>query len=827
MRLNSLHLVNFRQHADSRITFDTGLTGIIGPNGSGKTTILEAVAWALYGNSAARGTRESLRYNRAPPRATVRVELDFDLAGHRYRVVRGLTNAELYLDGASAPIANSITGVTELLQRRLGMTRNEFFNTYFTGQKELNVMAAMGPSDRAKFLSRVLGYEKLRVAQDLVRERRKLITAEMAGLRSGMPDREHVERLLADARTRRGTADHRLGEAERRARESAAALAAATPPWEHVQRERERLQELLTDLKLAERDQDSLARDGERIARELAEVAAARSELETLRGELDAFPRVVGELQRADERYREEGRRQTLLEAERALAEELARLRERRSKLEAAPAREEEVTIELETRRRELEDALGQLEARRTEWVRDRQEAETKLEALRSQYADVRQQRDRLVAAGEEGQCPTCARPLGGHYRTVLDLLDEQAETVRVDGSYFKARLEQLEEMPPEVRGLDEQRRTLTQDVGALERRLAKVQLAVQESQQVARDMASKEQRQALLLRDIAVIPGGYDAARHAHLKSEAERLTPLDARAARLSAQVEREPQLARERTRVESAAQAVFERLREMRARRDGINFSEATYQTVREQFDRASAESRSGELAAMAARAEGDAARSAVEGAEQGRQELEKLQNKLDVLHRDKRLHDELDRAFSDLRTDLNFALRPEVSELASSFLTDLTDGRYSELELDDQYNIIVLEEGVAKPVISGGEEDLANLVLRLAISQMIAERAGQAFSLLILDEIFGSLDEARRHNVVELLRRLHDRFEQVILITHIESVREGLDRVISVRFDDERSCSVVESADEDALRAGDPPDAAPVGGGGLTAVASSAA
>jgi len=75
-------------------------------------------------------------------------------------------------------------------------------------------------------------------------------------------------------------------------------------------------------------------------------------------------------------------------------------------------------------------------------------------------------------------------------------------------------------------------------------------------------------------------------------------------------------------------------------------------------------------------------------------------------------------------------------------------------------------------------------------------MIAERAGQSFSLLILDEIFGSLDEARRHNVVELLRRLQDRFEQVILITHIESVREGLDRVITVRYDEETGASRIE-------------------------------
>ena len=47
MRLNSLSLCNFRQHADTRIAFDSGLTGIIGPNGSGKTTILEGIAWAV------------------------------------------------------------------------------------------------------------------------------------------------------------------------------------------------------------------------------------------------------------------------------------------------------------------------------------------------------------------------------------------------------------------------------------------------------------------------------------------------------------------------------------------------------------------------------------------------------------------------------------------------------------------------------------------------------------------------------------------------------------------------------------------------------------
>jgi exonuclease SbcC len=63
------------------------------------------------------------------------VELDFELGGHRYRVERGLTTAELYLDGSDAPIANSLTGVTDLLRRRLGMSRDEFFNTTSRGRR--------------------------------------------------------------------------------------------------------------------------------------------------------------------------------------------------------------------------------------------------------------------------------------------------------------------------------------------------------------------------------------------------------------------------------------------------------------------------------------------------------------------------------------------------------------------------------------------------------------------------------------------------------------------------------------------------------------------
>jgi exonuclease SbcC len=814
VKLHRIQLQNFRQHADSVIAFDSGLTGVIGTNGSGKTTILEAIAWALYGNSATRGTRDSIRFSRAAPRSPVRVELDFELAGHRYRIVRRLTDAELYLDGASQPIANSITGVNELLQRRLGMSRSEFFNTYFTGQKELNVMAAMGPSERAQFLSRVLGYEKLRTAQTLVRDRRRLIAAEAAGLRAGMPDAEAVARLLADSEHRLAMARQAAANADRSRREREATLAELTPRWERAQKERDRLQELLGELRVAETEEAALAREADRVARELAAVAAARTELEALATELKPLAEVAEEFQRYERLAREEGRRQTLVETERLLLDELTKLRERRARVFNAPVMEEEATIAVEAKRKELEEALGRLEARRTEWVRDRQEAETKRDALRRQYAELKTQRDRIVDLGEDGACPVCTRPLDQHFRGVLEHFDDQLETIAVDGRFYNTRLDQLEEMPEEVKQLDEARRALTAEVGALERRLAKVQAAVQELTQLTKDIGAKEQRHETVRRDLAAIPPGYDGAKHASLRREVERLVPLNDRATRLSAQIDRESQLDQDRRRVSEALGLLRDRLLSLRERHQSIAFSEGEFASLRNAYETAAAEARAADVAAASAQGDANAARLALESAERSRRELERVQAQLDGLQVDRRLHDELDRAYSDLRTDLNFQLRPELSELASAFLHDLTDARYSELELDDNYNVLVLEDGIPKPVISGGEEDLANLVLRLAISQMIAERAGQQFSLLVLDEVFGSLDESRRNNVVELLRRLQDRFEQVILITHIESVREGLDHIINVRYDEETGASVVSQSEQEVLELPASPNAAAV-------------
>ena len=798
MRLLSLRLQNFRQHADTRITFERGLTGIIGPNGSGKSTLLEAIAWSLYGTPAARGTRDSIRFSRAAPRASVKVELEFELAGHRYRVLRGLTNAEVFLDGNDVPIANTITGTSELLQRRLGMTRSEFFHTYFTGQKELDVMATLGAAERARFLSRVLGYDRISGAQEVARERRRAIVAETNGLKQGMPDADAIWRGVADAEARLAVARTRATEAENARVTSAERLHAVAPQWVDAQAQRDRMQQLMAELRVAESEAMGFARDVERLERELEAVAVAHRELAPLREAIVPLPSLRTELESLEQLAAADARRQALMERVRTVAEEDAKQADRAARLESAPALERETLAQVTTLRGTLTEVERTLDAERTAWAKDSQEAETRLDGLRRQYAELSEQRDTLEGLGEESPCPTCGRPLGASYRGVLDLLTEQLETVRIDGNYYRQRVEQLVSVPAPIDAMDERRRTMQSELSAAERRLQRIHTAMAEAAQIADARTELAARLAQATAQLAELPVGYDAQRHRTLRDEVVRLQELETKAARVGGMVEREEATRAEKGRVTALCETARTKVVELERQRSALGMDEAAYQRVREAHDRASAESRRAELEAVSASGDAERARTALDNAEQGRRELARLQETLDTLEAEKQLHDELDRALTDLRTDLNFQLRPELAEIASGFLDGLTDGRYAALEFDEDYKVLVMEDGLPKPVISGGEEDLCNLVLRLAISQMIAERAGQAFSLLILDEVFGSLDETRRANVVELLRHLHDRFEQVIVITHIEQVRDGLDRVLLVRFDEARGCSVVQAS-----------------------------
>jgi len=786
MQIRRLRLQNFRQHADTLLEFESGLTGIVGPNGAGKTTLLEAIAWAIYGTEAARGTKDTIRRRGAPARSRVEVELEFELGPHRYRIVRSLQNADLFQDGESVPIANSLATVTERVTRLLGMTRDEFFSTYFTGQKELAIMAQMTAPERAQFLSRVLGYEKLRIAQQRLKQLRRVMQATLDARRSELIDPRRLDDEEEQAAARLRSAEESTARLEAVFRDAEAALAALRPVAERWEALQQTVVSLEGDLKVADHAATAARAQFGNLDRELAEALAAKTRLDELLPTLAPLAALRAERDVLDAlREAASGRRS--LEARRGeVRKQLERVAER-LRLLPPPGEAERTLVEQSEVQAALLTTSQDAEARRTAWVREKQDAETQRKNLLAQYEDLREQRRRLEAAGAEGDCPTCSRPLGEGYERVMGVLDRQMEEVEFQGKYYRQRIEQLQAEPAEVTEIVRDRERLEQEAARLTGSAARLTQQGAERAGLEHERAALSTQIAQLDAAILAAPETYDEARHVELRRLIGALEPEALTAERLRASADRALDLVRRAAIAEQELSTLEARARTLRERLTGLGWSAEAFEEVRGRAREAERAVQQAELGK--ARAAGELTAALGQRAEVARRREDREQRAVVVqkLQDDVMLHQELDRALGDLRTDLNDTLRPDLSDLASGFLRDLTTGRYTDLELDESYCATVVEEGEAKPVISGGEEDVANLALRLAISQMIAERAGQPLSLLVLDEVFGSLDEERRAAVLDLLRNLADRFPQVILITHIESVRDAFDRVIRLSYD----------------------------------------
>ncbi len=109
----------------------------------------------------------------------------------------------------------------------------------------------------------------------------------------------------------------------------------------------------------------------------------------------------------------------------------------------------------LQTLRADWIEAVGDLEAMNLEWVRERQEADSRLTAYRDRARELRGRLRAVEEAGAEAECPTCGRPLAEAHPEFRDALREEWEDVVQDGQWWKRRREQLEEKPDTLRDLD------------------------------------------------------------------------------------------------------------------------------------------------------------------------------------------------------------------------------------------------------------------------------------------------------------------------------------------------------------------------------------
>jgi DNA repair exonuclease SbcCD ATPase subunit len=164
MRLIALRLSQFRQFSGAAFEFGAGLNVVHGGNGTGKSTLLEGVLWALCGTGSVRRSERSLRRLGAPDSEPTACELEFAVGDASHTVRRTLLvgdapaghDAVLFDAGGSAA-ATGEGPVTAAVAGLLGADRDLLLHACFTGRKELQQLAQLKPAERLRLLARLLG----------------------------------------------------------------------------------------------------------------------------------------------------------------------------------------------------------------------------------------------------------------------------------------------------------------------------------------------------------------------------------------------------------------------------------------------------------------------------------------------------------------------------------------------------------------------------------------------------------------------------------------------------------------------------------------------
>ena len=179
MILCKLKLENFKKYSYYSMEFNQGLIGIIGKNGSGKSTIFEAILFALYGELKNKGYKEVIRNANATTKDAVVVELDFEFEGIEYRVSREFrgkalsANAKFYK--TDELITTGAKEVTASIINLTKMSKDAFLHTLFASQKELTSLSSLKNEDRKKMIRKLLGLEKIDfIEKELVEKSREL-----------------------------------------------------------------------------------------------------------------------------------------------------------------------------------------------------------------------------------------------------------------------------------------------------------------------------------------------------------------------------------------------------------------------------------------------------------------------------------------------------------------------------------------------------------------------------------------------------------------------------------------------------------------------------
>jgi exonuclease SbcC len=757
--ITRLYLRNFRVYEDELdLEIPPGLVGIYGPNGAGKSTLLEAILFTLWGK--ARTTKDQIRSSGVGGDCVTEVE--FEHEGHLYLVRRKLkglnsqVSVEAHCDGRQ--VSTGTREVEGFVESVLGMDDGAFRASVFTEQKQLAAFSNQAPAERRRLVLQLLGITTLDSARDAARKDARDLTNDHTRLRNMLPDLQELESGAADAEARAAAADVAAREDHRVAAAAGARSEAAVAAFTALDHRRQ--------------EHDALVAEGR----------AARNELDTASAVADA-------------------RREELRQLD-TVAQQLVDLDR-----QAEGAAEHEALIG------PLEHALDTVRRAATGGAQPRPEAPDEpavadanraAEELRHELAVARALHEAAAAEADrtakllaqsrsltgEGDCPTCGQSLGDAFANVQAHREVEATEATERAGREKGRVADLTKRSQEA---DRRADELTKASAA-----ARSALAAWETEE-RRRLDAIEARDEAWQRAVAAgastlgrLPAGPPTV--ADLAAAVQRLK-ADARVRRAAAdqalgirgRLDTRPGVEKALAHAVEQCGAAAARVENLREKVKALGFRIEHLEAAKEERDRAGAAAematRTAQKAAIDAAAERQRATSAAERLAEGRAQHAKLA----ALESEARHRARAADLLSEFRNTVAASVGPRLAQHAAELFGELTDHEYEKIDVDPEtYQLLITDGGHEYGLdrFSGSEIDLANLALRVAISEHIHFESGGSVGLLVLDEVFGPLDEDRKARMLLALERLKGRFRQVLVVTHDTDIKEQLPNAIEV-------------------------------------------
>ena len=785
MTLETLSLQNFKRYAAFEMDFESGLCGILGRNGSGKSTIFEAVSFALYGDY--RGAKELVKT--AGAEGNVKVVLGFTVDEKSYSVTREFRGKALSayasLHEAGESVAAGAKEVTAAVTKLLGMGKEAFLHTVFASQKELTSLGSMRNDERKAMMRRLLGLEKIDKIEEMIREELRDLGRDLKAATAYLLDEETLKAHRDDLKAKTENAAElekkikALTEEGQKLRTAYETAKAAVDAQQKAREERQKKLDLFERFKQALSGREKQYSDLEKELKELQSRQQHYNEQLPLKAKLESAEKAVAEQEALQKKFlTKEGleRAQVQLRTEYAARkEEAATLAKEIAPLEALNkqlAADKQALDALKTERDRLDVEIGK--------------AGAEIAANRSKIADVQKKVEGIAALGSDSPCPVCTRPLLEQYDAVLAALHNEI------GNVYQKQIDAVQVQ------LD----TLEGQKTALKKRLDDAEAAYSTTDKnIALLLSKKKDLENAQARFKEVETRGlgnkaalaelgdvvYDENVHNALKAERDVLKPqvdallkLEALIATIPAKTEALKKLGGQ---IEADGKSVAEQQKAV----DQDTYSEKTHADAVDKAKTAETAKDAHTVELNKIILDQTNVKRDIEAIEKELGRDGDRRAALKAKENDRDDYEKLKAVMAEFKTHINGRVAPRIGEVASEMYSRITRGRYQHIEVSPAFDFFIYDNGERFPLerFSGGEIDLANLVLRIAISKTLGELSGGGnIGFLAFDEVFGSQDEERRFRIMEAFHTISESYRQIFLISHETEIKEMFERVVEL-------------------------------------------